>query len=73
MRNGKLLAEDTPQKLLQLHNCMDLEQVFLKLSDQQGKLSNEIGSFESIPNSEASSNCLPHVSTHPVTTERSSN
>ncbi|KAK6632858.1 hypothetical protein RUM43_012597 [Polyplax serrata] len=62
MRNGKLLAEDTPQKLLQLHNCMGLEQVFLKLSDQQGKLSNEVGSFENTPNSEASSNCLPHSS-----------
>lgn len=31
MRNGKILAEQNPQDLLQAHNETSLEQVFLKL------------------------------------------
>lgn len=43
MRNGKLLAEDTPQKLLAMYNCCDgLEQVFLKLSVSQDRNTNEV-------------------------------
>lgn len=38
MRNGKLMAEDTPDRLLQMYNCNSLEDVFLRLSShQEGK------------------------------------
>lgn len=35
MRGGRLLAEESPEKLLQLFNTDSLEQVFLNLSKQQ--------------------------------------
>ena len=35
MSDGRLLAEDMPQTLLNLHNAMTLEQVFLKLCIKQ--------------------------------------
>ena len=31
MRNGVLLAEDAPEKLIREHECSNLEDVFLKL------------------------------------------
>ncbi|CAH1188668.1 unnamed protein product [Phyllotreta striolata] len=35
MRNGKLLAEESPQALLTMYQCTSLEDVFLKLSRKQ--------------------------------------
>lgn len=35
LRNGKLLAESTPQKLLDRFQCELLEEAFLKLSEAQ--------------------------------------
>ncbi|XP_076175367.1 ABC transporter G family member 23 [Ptiloglossa arizonensis] len=35
MRGGKLLAEETPMKLMEMHNLDSLEDVFLKLSKRQ--------------------------------------
>ncbi|XP_037967605.1 ABC transporter G family member 23 isoform X2 [Plutella xylostella] len=37
MRSGRLLAEQSPQALLQMYNCISLEDVFLKLSRKQGQ------------------------------------
>lgn len=37
MRSGRLLAEEAPRTLLQIYNCASLEEVFLKLSRQQGQ------------------------------------
>ncbi|KAG7297604.1 hypothetical protein JYU34_019659 [Plutella xylostella] len=37
MRSGRLLAEQSPQALLQMYNCISLEDVFLKLSRTQGQ------------------------------------
>ncbi|XP_050449540.1 ABC transporter G family member 23 isoform X2 [Cataglyphis hispanica] len=37
MRSGRLLAEEAPNTLLQIYNCATLEEVFLKLSRQQGQ------------------------------------
>ncbi|CAG9134792.1 unnamed protein product [Plutella xylostella] len=39
MRSGRLLAEQSPQALLQMYNCISLEDVFLKLSRKQGEYS----------------------------------
>ncbi|KAL1449980.1 hypothetical protein WDU94_002444 [Cyamophila willieti] len=36
MRSGRLLAEESPQVLLQTYGCQSLEEVFLKLSRKQG-------------------------------------
>ncbi|CAH0597589.1 unnamed protein product [Chrysodeixis includens] len=36
MRSGRLLAEESPQALLQMYSCISLEDVFLKLSRKQG-------------------------------------
>lgn len=38
MRSGKLLAEESPQRLLSIYNCSSLEDVFLKLSRKQGQV-----------------------------------
>lgn len=35
MRNGQLLAEETPSQLMIKHNCSTLEQAFLELSKKQ--------------------------------------
>ncbi|CAH0398024.1 unnamed protein product [Chilo suppressalis] len=35
MRGGRLLAEESPQALLTMYNCISLEDVFLKLSREQ--------------------------------------
>jgi hypothetical protein len=37
MRSGRLLAEEAPRTLLQMYNCISLEEVFLKLSRKQGQ------------------------------------
>ncbi|XP_050554070.1 ABC transporter G family member 20 isoform X5 [Spodoptera frugiperda] len=37
MRSGRLLAEESPQALLQMYSCISLEDVFLKLSRKQGQ------------------------------------
>lgn len=37
MRSGRLLAEESPQALLHMYNCQSLEDVFLKLSREQGQ------------------------------------
>lgn len=37
MRNGTLLAEDSPAELLKLYSCNTLEEVFLLLSRKQGR------------------------------------
>jgi hypothetical protein len=37
MRNGTLLAEDSPAELLKLYSCNTLEDVFLLLSRKQGR------------------------------------
>lgn len=37
MRNGQLLAEDSPDKLLTIYEQNTLEEVFLQLSQQQSK------------------------------------
>lgn len=56
MRSGKLLAEESPQVLLSMYNCQNLEEVFLKLSRKQGNdtpqdinLSNNISLVSIIP------------------------
>lgn len=36
MRSGRLLAEESPQALLTMYRCTNLEDVFLKLSRKQG-------------------------------------
>ncbi|XP_055681093.1 ABC transporter G family member 23 isoform X1 [Lutzomyia longipalpis] len=36
MRSGRLLAEESPQVLLSMYQCQNLEDVFLKLSRKQG-------------------------------------
>lgn len=41
MRNGVLLAEQSPQQLLTEYNCDSLETVFLLLSQQQSVVSIE--------------------------------
>ncbi|XP_037028883.1 ABC transporter G family member 20 isoform X3 [Bradysia coprophila] len=41
MRSGRLLAEESPQALLTMYRCSNLEDVFLKLSRKQGT-SNEV-------------------------------
>ncbi|KAF4529689.1 hypothetical protein B566_EDAN010775 [Ephemera danica] len=41
MRNGVLLAEDTPNELLSLYGCDSLEDVFLLLCKKQGRVTNE--------------------------------
>ena len=35
MRNGQLLAEESPSQLMIKHNCSTLEQAFLELSKRQ--------------------------------------
>ena len=35
MRNGQLLAEESPAQLMFKHNCSNLEQAFLELSKKQ--------------------------------------
>lgn len=40
MRSGRLLAEESPQVLLQTYGCNSLEEVFLKLSRKQGNETN---------------------------------
>lgn len=35
MRNGQLLAEESPMQLMIKHNCSNLEQAFLELSKKQ--------------------------------------
>lgn len=37
MRSGRLLAEESPQALLHMYGCQNLEEVFLKLSREQGQ------------------------------------
>lgn len=37
MRSGRLLAEESPQVLLNMYGCQNLEEVFLKLSREQGQ------------------------------------
>ena len=37
MRNGTLLAENSPAELLKLYRCNTLEEVFLLLSRKQGR------------------------------------
>lgn len=34
MRNGSLLAEDAPKKLMEFYGCESLEETFLKLCDK---------------------------------------
>jgi len=43
MRSGRLLAEDSPAKLLLNHNLATLEDVFLKLciKEERGELDNQ--------------------------------
>jgi ABC-2 type transport system ATP-binding protein len=36
MRNGRLLAEDAPQALMELHGHVSLEQTFLLLCRREG-------------------------------------
>jgi len=42
MRNGTLLAEDSPSELLKLYGCVSLEDVFLLLSRKQGRNSQDV-------------------------------
>ncbi|XP_059468447.1 ABC transporter G family member 23-like [Neocloeon triangulifer] len=42
MRNGTLLAEDSPSELLTLYGCSSLEDVFLLLSRKQGRNSQDM-------------------------------
>jgi len=39
MRDGTLLAEESPSQLLLKHNCSTLEQAFLELSKRQTRRS----------------------------------
>lgn len=39
MRDGMLLAEESPNQLLLKHNCSTLEQAFLELSKRQTRSS----------------------------------
>jgi hypothetical protein len=39
MRDGTLLAEESPSQLLLKHNCSTLEQAFLELSKRQTRSS----------------------------------
>nr|CAD7432192.1 unnamed protein product [Timema monikensis] len=42
MRSGRLLAEESPQRLLSIYSCQSLEEVFLKLSRKQGNSNTNI-------------------------------
>nr|CAD7408525.1 unnamed protein product [Timema poppensis] len=42
MRSGRLLAEESPQRLLTIYSCQSLEEVFLKLSRKQGNSNTNI-------------------------------
>ena len=42
MRSGRLLAEESPQALLSMYRCSNLEDVFLKLSRKQGAANNTV-------------------------------
>lgn len=42
MRNGVMLAENTPEKMMTLNNCATLEEVFFKLAKQR-----DVGPLES--------------------------
>ncbi|KAL4706952.1 hypothetical protein ACJJTC_005221, partial [Scirpophaga incertulas] len=46
MRSGKLLAEESPQALLTMYNCISLEDVFLKLSRKQAGQSNAVAELQ---------------------------
>lgn len=45
MRNGILLAEDTPNKIMEKHQCETLEKAFLKLCTKQDKNPNKNDGF----------------------------
>lgn len=49
MRSGKLLAEDTPERLLQLYNCSSVEEVFLRLSSQQENSERRVNGSAVVP------------------------
>ncbi|CAG7829425.1 unnamed protein product [Allacma fusca] len=49
MRSGRLLAEDSPSNLLKLHQCISLEDVFLKLC-MKDKVTNNASHELSLPN-----------------------
>ncbi|KAL0276664.1 UNVERIFIED_CONTAM: hypothetical protein PYX00_004186 [Menopon gallinae] len=53
MRNGKLLAEDSPERLLRMYNCGSIEEVFLCLSSVQEK-SMKSSRNDRLPSSEES-------------------
>lgn len=46
MRNGQLLAEESPTDLMIKHNCSNLEQAFLELSKKQHKFRTEKEALE---------------------------
>ncbi|KAK7791859.1 hypothetical protein R5R35_000907 [Gryllus longicercus] len=49
MRHGKLLAEDAPQHLISLYDCITLEEVFLGMSVQQDQEIQDPSSIENAP------------------------
>ena len=54
MRSGRLLAEDSPANLLKLHQCISLEDVFLKLC-MKDKMTNNASHdhANALPNNQA--------------------
>lgn len=53
MRSGKLLAEDSPSNLLKIHQCITLEDVFLKLCMKDKSTNNASNVLEILPNNVA--------------------
>jgi len=49
MRSGRLLAEDSPTNLLKVHQCINLEDVFLKLC-MKDKTTNNATPGDALPN-----------------------
>lgn len=50
MRSGRLLAEDSPANLLKVHQCISLEEVFLRLCMKDKATNNAIMSPTPVPN-----------------------
>ena len=60
MRNGKFLAEESPTKLMEMHQLDTLEEVFLKLSKRQNlglrRRSSILSSVTGLPPEDVSTN-----------------
>jgi ABC-type multidrug transport system ATPase subunit len=61
MRGGRLLAEDSPANLLKVHQCISLEDVFLRLCMKDKSTNNAITSPTNVANNNSSNVTSPVV------------